>query len=167
MSHMNPCELKLSNELHALTARFEASRELMSERDTRYMGMFAASDKAVSAALAAAKEQTRDAFNSSEKAIVKAEEAQKSYNTSHNDLAKKMDEQNKATMPRMEIDSRFKNLEEKLALLTGSFTQGSGMASGAQAAKDDTRANMSILISVISVILAIGGVIFALAKALP
>lgn len=164
---MNPCELKLSNELHSLIAEFKSFRELMAERDVRYMGMFTAGDKAVSAALAAAKEQTRDAFNSSEKAIVKAEEAQKSYNASHNDLARKMDEQNKATMPRMEIDSRFKNLEEKLALLTGSFTAGSGMQTGAQVAKDDHRANISLLISIISVLVVVGGVIFGLAKALP
>lgn len=164
---MNPCELKLSNELHSLIAEFKSFRELMAERDVRYMGMFTAGDKAVSAALAAAKEQTRDAFNSSEKAIVKAEEAQKSYNASHNDLARKMDEQNKATMPRMEIDSRFKNLEEKLALLTGSFSAGSGAQAGAREAKDDGRANISILVSIISVIIAVGSIIFGIAKAMP
>lgn len=161
------CEAKLSNELHSLIAEFKSFRELMAERDVRYMGMFTAGDKAVSAALAAAKEQTRDAFNSSEKAIVKAEEAQKSYNTSHNDLARKMDEQNKATMPRMEIDSRFKNLEEKIALLSGSFSAGSGMQVGARETKEDSRAAVSIVISIVSVLLAVGGIIFGLAKALP
>ena len=111
---MNPCQMKLSNALHALTAEFKAFRELMAERDVRYMGMFSAGDKAVASALAAQKEQTQSAFASSEKAIVKAEDAQKAYNTSHNDLARKMDDQNKATMPRTETESRFANLEEKI-----------------------------------------------------
>ena len=111
---MNPCEQKLSNDLHSLIAEFKSFRELMSERDIRYMGMFTASRDAVASALAAQKELTNGAFASSEKAIVKAEEAQKSYNASHNDLARKMDEQNKATMPRTETESRMANIEGKI-----------------------------------------------------
>jgi len=112
---MNPCEQKLSNDLHSLIAEFKSFRELMGERDIRYMGMFTASRDAVASALAAQKELTNGAFASSEKAIVKAEEAQKSYNQSHNDLAHKMDEQNKATMPRTETEARFSAIEEKIS----------------------------------------------------
>lgn len=164
---MNPCELKLSNELHKLIAEFQSFRELMSERDIRYMGMFTASKDAVTSALAAQKELTNSAFNSSEKAIVKAEEAQKSYNTSHNDLARKMDEQNKATMPRTETENRFKAMEEKVALLTGSFSAGSGAQAAVREARGDSRANLNALIAVISILIAVGGVVFGIAKALP
>lgn len=125
---MNDCERKMSNDLHALIAEFRAFRELMTERDVRYMGMFSASRDAVASALAAQKELTNGAFASSEKAIVKAEEAQKAYNQSHNDLARKMDDQSKATMPRTETESRFANVEEKINGLREfkSGTEGSG-----------------------------------------
>lgn len=150
-----------------MIARFDAQKEIIDERDRLYKERDDARRTAVDAALAAVKEQTKASFDASEKAIVKAEEAQKAYNTSHNDLARKMDDQSKATMPRTETENRFKAMEEKIALLTGSFSMGSGMQTGAQAAKDDHRANLSILISVISVLLAIGGVVYGVAKALP
>ena len=124
---MTDCERDLSNDLHALIAEFRSFRELMTERDVRYMGMFSASRDAVASALAAQKELTNGAFASSEKAIVKAEEAQKAYNQSHNDLARKMDDQSKATMPRTETESRFANLEEKINGLREFKSEGRGM----------------------------------------
>lgn len=175
---MNPCEQKLSNDLHTLKAECGASgkltdhrllalRELVDERDRLYKERDEARRTAVDAALAAAKEKTKDAFDASEKAIVKAEEAQKAYNQSHNDLARKMDDQNKATMPRAETEQRFKGLEEKLAILTGSFTAGSGAQMGVQQQKDDARASVSMLISIISALIVVGGVVVALVKSLP
>lgn len=89
-------------------------REINDERDRLYKERDESRRTAVDAALTAVKEQTKASFDASEKAIVKAEEAQKSYNQSHNDLARKMDDQNKATMPRSETESRFRSLEEKV-----------------------------------------------------
>jgi chromosome segregation ATPase len=136
-----PCEPKLSNELHALQAEFQSFRGLMDERDRRYDGMFSASKTAVDAALAAQKENTQSAFVSSEKAIVKAEDAQRAYNTAHNDLARKMDEQSKGTMPRSETESRFAGahaevdtrmhaVEEKIAELRESMATSGGKGLG-------------------------------------
>ncbi len=79
-------------------------RDLMLERDRRYEDRFKAQEIAVTAALSAQKEMTGSAFASSEKAIVKAEEAQRAYNLSHNDLVRKMDEQYKHMMPRSECE---------------------------------------------------------------
>lgn len=146
---MNPCELKLSNELHSLIAEFRAFRELMFERDIRYMGMFASGDKAVSAALAAQKELTNGAFASSEKAIVKAEEAQKSYNASHNDLARKMDDQNKATMPRTETESRFGSIEEKI----NDLREGRSVLSGKEQAVAAQAVNARWLVGLVIAVL--------------
>lgn len=76
-------------------------RELMDERDRRYM------ERAESDRLA-----VRSAFAASEKAIQKAEDAQTTYNQTHNELSRKLDDQNKATVPRTEIDARFKTIED-------------------------------------------------------
>jgi len=111
---MNDCERKLSNELHSLIAEFKAFRELMSERDLRYMGMFASSDRAVASALSAQKEKTQTDFASSEKAIFKAEEAQKSYNERTNELRGTLDDQARMLLPRAEADARFLGFEEKV-----------------------------------------------------
>lgn len=97
-------------------AKLESLKELLKERDESRR-------TAVDAALTAVKEQTKASFEASEKAIVKAEEAQKSYNVAHNDLARKMDEQNKATMPRIETENRFSAMEEKLNAVKTSIAE--------------------------------------------
>jgi chromosome segregation ATPase len=109
-------------------------------------------DKAVSAALQSVKEQTRSSFEASEKAIVKAEEAQKSYNQTHNDLSRKLDTQNKETMPRPEIEARFASLDEKLSELRNTVSAGGGIVQGGKAFKDESRANIAIVISAIGLL---------------
>lgn len=101
--------------LHAhLLAMIDSNKSLMDERDRLYKERDESRRTAVDAALTAVKEQTKASFEASEKAIVKAEDAQKSYNQSHNDLSRKLDEQNKATMPRTECEKSFSAVEEKL-----------------------------------------------------
>lgn len=82
-----------------------------------------AAEKAVQAALAAQKELTNAAFASSEKAITKAEEAQKSYNQTHNDLSRKMDEQYKEMMPRSESLARHGANETRYQELKDDFSK--------------------------------------------
>jgi len=108
--------------LKVLDERITRERELresfekqMDERDRRYEDRFSASEKAVYSALTAQEKLTSAAFVSSEKAIVKAEAAQISYNATHNDLTRKMDGQYKDTLPRTEAEAKFKALEEKIA----------------------------------------------------
>jgi hypothetical protein len=84
---------------------------------------FDAQEKAVQAALAAQKELTNAAFASSEKAITKAEEAQKSYNQTHNDLSRKMDEQYKEMMPRAESLARHASNEHRYQELKDDFSK--------------------------------------------
>lgn len=87
-------------------------------------------EKAVQAALAAQKELTSSTFSSSEKAITKAEEAQKSYNQTHNDLSRKMDEQYKEMMPRSESlarheanEHRYQELKDDFSTIRGEFKE--------------------------------------------
>jgi uncharacterized protein involved in exopolysaccharide biosynthesis len=90
---------------------------ILDERDKQYDARFRAAEVAVNAALTAQKEATAAAFTASEKAIVKQEEAQTTYNVGHNDLSRKMDDQYKTMMPRTEVTALFKSHEEKLEAL--------------------------------------------------
>lgn len=138
-----------------ILSKFDSLRELVDERDRLYKERDDARRTAVDAALAAVKEQTKASFDASEKAIVKAEEAQKAYNTAHNDLSRKMDEQNKATMPRLESQQRFDNLTKEVAELKGAVTISGGVVLGSKAVKDESRANLALIISFIVLLLAV------------
>jgi hypothetical protein len=76
-------------------------------------GRFKASDEAVKAALAAQKELTATAFASSEKAIVKAEEAQREYNVRSNEFRGQLDDQAKLLITRTEAISRFETIDKR------------------------------------------------------
>jgi hypothetical protein len=70
------------------------------ERDRRYEERFKAQELAVAAALASSEKQQAAAYASSEKAILKQEEAQLTYDHSHNDLLTKMREQYSEMVPK-------------------------------------------------------------------
>jgi phage-related tail protein len=152
-----------SNDREVFLAEITALRAIVDERDRLYKERDDSRRVAVDAALAAVKDQTKASFEASEKAIVKAEEAQRAYNLSHNDLARKMDDQNKATMPRVETEQRFHAVEEKINTLRDSVaTVGSAVSSqiaavtsaaqGGKAVKDETRANLAIGLSFLGLI---------------
>jgi len=142
-----------------LISKMESMKEVINERDKLYKERDDSRRTAVDAALAAAKEQTKASFEASEKAIVKAEEAQKSYNIAHNDLARKMDEQNKATMPRTETQQRFdstaKEISELKTVVAAMVASSTGLAVGGKAVKDEGRANLAIIVAIIGVMLAL------------
>jgi len=71
---LRPCDVKLSNDLHALTAAFDAFRELMDERDKRYAELDRSNKDAI-----------RAAFNSAERAAEKTELALKEYKVGANE----------------------------------------------------------------------------------
>jgi hypothetical protein len=92
----------------------KALRELVDERDRLYKERDESRKTAVDAALQAAKEKTTDAFVASEKAIVKAEDAQREYNARSNEFRGQLDDQAKTLLPRFEADSKFRAQEDKL-----------------------------------------------------
>ena len=139
-----------------LFAKMEASQNMLDERDKLYTERDNSRRTAVEAALTAVKEQTKASFDASEKAIVKAEESQKAYNTAHNDLARKMDEQNKATMPRLETQQRFSAIEEKIAAIMEIVNKGTAANRANRDNKDDSRANIALIIAGLSILATIG-----------
>lgn len=87
---------------------------IVDERDRQYDMRFRASEIAVNAALAAQQKSTADAFIASEKAIVKAEEAQKDYNARSNEFRGQLDDQAKQLMARAEALNLLKASDDKL-----------------------------------------------------
>lgn len=88
----------------------EYLEKLLAEKDKLADARF----KAFEAALVSQDKATAAAFAASEKAIVKAEDAQKSYNSTHNDLSRKMDEQYKEMIPRSEATALLRGFEDKI-----------------------------------------------------
>ena len=100
-----------------MKAEFAALRTLIDERDRQYSAQFRAAEVAVTAALAAQKEQVTSAFSASEKAIVKAELAQSEYNSRSNEFRAQLGDQARTLMPRTETDVRFAAIDDKLAAI--------------------------------------------------
>lgn len=174
----NPNHASLCVEVHQLRAALEGFRALMDERDRRYDERdkrvdqgFRESKEAVSSALAAAKEQTSATFGASEKAITKAEDAQRAYNVGHNDLLRKQD----LLVPRLEweghnravdekfidlrqvMDTQFRTLEAQIAVLAKGLTLIEGRSGGVQFTG-------GVLVSIVTLVIAAGAVVVAVLK---
>lgn len=101
---------------------FQAEQEYTRQRFDDIKKQFEQQEKNVAFALASQKELSQNVANASDKAITKAEEAQKQYNQGHNDLSRKMEDQYKEMLPRKEADERQKNQEEKLEAHRGELS---------------------------------------------
>lgn len=65
----------------------------------------------------AQKELNSTIAGAAEKAITKAENAQRDYNTQHNDLSRKMEQQYAEMTPRTEFGLRIASVDDKIATL--------------------------------------------------
>jgi len=83
--------------------RFEALEKLAEERDRRYEDRFTAMD-----------EKTGLALNSSKEAVIKAEAATEKRFDSVNEFRGSLKDQAATLLPRIEAETRFKALEDKL-----------------------------------------------------
>lgn len=148
---MSPSSTIPVSDAQVLFAKVDAMKEVIDERGRLYKERDESRRTAVDAALTAVKEQTKASFEASEKAIVKAEEAQKSYTASHSDLAWKMDEQSKATMPRSETETRFRGLEEKINELRSGEARGIGRSAGSPAMWSAVSLGAALLMTLLSI----------------
>ena len=99
----------------------EFIERIVDERDRQYDMRFRASEIAVQAALLAQKELTASSFAASEKAIIKAEEAQRDYNQRSNEFRGQLDDQAKMLMPRIEVVGLFKGVDDKFIFVQQSL----------------------------------------------
>ena len=146
--------------LKVLDERITRERELrealeakLDERDRRYEDRFKAQEMAVNAALQAQEKLTASAFNASEKAITKAETSQTQYNATHNDLTRKMDAQYKEMLPRIEAETRFKGIDEKIGDLRESRSSVEGVDKNKAATWVAVMALIGLAIAVAALIL--------------
>jgi hypothetical protein len=98
----------MSGIIDKLVARLDAVRELMDERDRRYMDRFTAMD-----------EKTSLALTSSKEAVNKAEIAQEKRFDNTNEWRAAMQDRDRNQMPRVEIEQRFSALNKMLLALFG------------------------------------------------
>ena len=104
-----PCtHSELIAKVLALEVSLDAFKELMAERDRRYMQRAESQDKAVASAL-----------ETSEKAIVKAEAATEKRFDSVNEFRGTLSDQANRLMPRAEYDVQHRALEQKVELNEG------------------------------------------------
>jgi len=143
--------------LREVDLRLAGLRDLFDERDRRYEERAKASGTAVDAALASVKEQTRANFEASEKAIVKAENAQREYNVRSNEFRGQLDDQAKRLISRTEVDSIVKNLEEKIGRLDTDIRglresrgAGAGANDAAKSQRDSLRANLAAVVGLVA-----------------
>lgn len=99
----------------------EFLERIVDERDKQYDARFRAAEIAVSAALSAQEKSTKDAFLASEKAIIKAEDAQREYNARSNEFRGQLDDQAKTLMPRPETTALFRAVDEKLIVIQSNY----------------------------------------------
>lgn len=86
-------------------------REFLEEKLQHLSTRLDSIDSKYEAALLALEKSIAAAFASSEKAILKAEEAQRAYNAAHNDLLRKQE----AMMPRPEFSLKMEGVDKDIA----------------------------------------------------
>jgi len=87
--------------------------KIVQELDTRHTLAISSLKELAFAKLDALEKSTNAAFLGSEKAITKAEDAQRDYNSRSNEFRGQLDDQAKTLMPRIETMGLFKAQEEK------------------------------------------------------
>jgi multidrug resistance efflux pump len=131
--------------------------------------------KALDAALVAAKAAVTAAFAASDKAITKAEEAQKDYNARSNEFRAALADQSKTFLARQEADARFQQLRDlidaqkkEIVELQKAESRGEGSSTTSATSKTNSQWMIALLVSVVLVVLGwIGTVVFFLATKKP
>ena len=98
-------------------AKIESLKIVIDERDKLYSERDKSSHTAVDAALTAVKDQTASAFAANKESVSKYETAQHEYNVRTNEFRGQLEDQAKRLIPRAEVETIVKNLEEKIARL--------------------------------------------------
>jgi leucyl aminopeptidase (aminopeptidase T) len=146
-----PSLRELTAELDGLSKLFEekvrANKELMDERDKRYTERDKDRQTEVDKALASADKQVAAAFAAAKESGIETKKAQDAYNLSHNDLLHKNEKLGTDMMPRSEANERFRSIDEKIGEIKSALSTGGGVLLGSKSIKDETRANIAIIIS--------------------
>ena len=154
----------LEKRLDELVRADSATRNVLDERDRLYKERDEARRVAVDAALTAVKEQTASSFAAAEKAILKAEEAQKEYNLRSNEFRGQLSDQARLFMPRSEAEAGVKQVSSELDRLREDVRrENEGIKkeiaslretrSAVEAGSTKSKDNLAMVISIISTII--------------
>jgi hypothetical protein len=137
-------------------------RTLIDGNDKRYEERFLASQKALELGLAGTKTEIGAALVSADRAVQKAEVATEKRFESVNEFRGTLDNQQRTLIPRSEVDVIKSSLEEKITQLTKTLDEVrrgdalvGGLAQGGKAVKDESRANLAMLVSIALFVIAI------------
>ena len=154
---IEPTLQELSAQLDGLRrlvdAGFESQAKLDAERDRRYSERYASSQAEVLSALTATKEQTAAAFASSKEAISEAKRGQEAYNASHNDLLRSMEKQAASMLSVAVANEKFRVIEDRIDDLKERLSQAGGEEVGSKRVKDESRANLALVLSFVMLLL--------------
>jgi hypothetical protein len=120
--------------------------KIMDERHGLYTEKFAAAKEAVKDALAAQDKLTAAAFLSAEKAITKAEDAQREYNVRSNEFRGQLDDQAKMLMPRSEAMTMINNVQKQFQELK------EGPLAALNTFKDNSQGKMAVIVGIASLL---------------
>ena len=124
---------------------------VMDERDRLYDTRFKAAETAMSAALVAQERFTAAAFLSSEKAIQKAETNAEKWRENANEWRSAMMDRETKFASRSEVEARFETVLAAIASLKETRAE----AHGGKAFKDDSRATIAMVLSVIGLVVVV------------
>jgi hypothetical protein len=113
--------------------RLDYLERLAAERDRRYEERFHAVEKLVASELRALVDSRSAMIDSFKAAVAKTEQAQNAWNTQHNDLVRKMEDQYQHMMPREEALGKFDDIKQAIADLRESRSESHGKSGGLNA----------------------------------
>lgn len=105
---------------------------LINERDRQYQQRFESQEKAVNAALIAAKEAVNAALSAAQTAVNKAEIANEKRLDNQNEFRGQLKDQAAQLMPRAEADAHFESIEKEMKRLSDTIIAGTGRFEGVQ-----------------------------------
>lgn len=105
---------------------------LINERDRQYQQRFESQEKAVNAALIAAKEAVNAALSAAQTAVNKAEIANEKRLDNQNEFRGQLKDQASTLLPRTEAEARFKAIEIDMNRMNNAIIAGTGKFEGAQ-----------------------------------
>lgn len=105
---------------------------LINERDRQYQQRFEGQEKAVNAALIAAKEAVNAALAAAKEAVNKAETANEKRLDNQNEFRGQLKDQAATLLPRAEADIRFRAIEGEMNRISDAVLSGTKQLEGAQ-----------------------------------
>ena len=121
-------------------------------------------DKAVNAALAAAKEAVAAALAAAEKAREQAASDNQAWRASANEWRGSMQDRENRFATRTEMDAKFGAVDVALHAIQKDLDRGVGTVLGGKAVKDESRANVALLVSIVAGIVGLIGLVVVMLR---